>query len=72
MVFQDVWNFFANELNIAHPDSDNVGLVLQGWFTTALFSVNPLGRTIIPLLILWQIWCARNASKHRNIPSSSK
>ncbi|KAL0295868.1 UNVERIFIED_CONTAM: hypothetical protein Scaly_3085000 [Sesamum calycinum] len=60
----EAWGFFASKFQINIPQSNDISTLIQSWKNRNSGSHI---RDCIPLLILWNIWCLRNESKHKGV-----
>ncbi|KAI3465893.1 hypothetical protein Pfo_022556 [Paulownia fortunei] len=70
-IASQVWNFFAAQFHLNHPDTDELVHLLQFWFTSRNLGKILHVRKLVPLLIPWYIWCERNNVKYREKRASS-
>jgi len=66
----EVWAYFENKFGIQHLITDQLQLVLTAWRIKAVGKNHILH--LIPILILWFLWCSRNDKKHNNIPFTAE
>nr|XP_027093665.1 uncharacterized protein LOC113714069 [Coffea arabica] len=58
-----VWSFFRRRFGILHLNSQSISVECLSWFpSTSSVSANHI-RAVIPCLILWSLWQARNKSR---------
>ncbi|KAL0454967.1 UNVERIFIED_CONTAM: putative ribonuclease H protein [Sesamum latifolium] len=62
----EVWGYFAAKFQINIPQTNDIASIIQSW--KHRLSIKPHIRDVIPILILWNIWYLRNASKHEGVP----
>ncbi|GAA0157951.1 hypothetical protein LIER_15100 [Lithospermum erythrorhizon] len=67
-IAQQLWSHFASLVGIKSNNIQSIQQLLRIWS----LSVNTVGhiKQVIPIVILWAIWKARNKAKHMAIPFS--
>lgn len=66
-----IWQHFSHIFGFSVPLTSCVRIMFQFWKLSTPFSFKFHITVLIPCLIFWFIWCARNDSKHRGIVFSS-
>ncbi|KAL2542160.1 Uncharacterized protein Adt_03138 [Abeliophyllum distichum] len=66
-VAHQVWQHFSSIFGIPLKVGEMLQHRFQTWRFSSQFVRSGHIRTIIPLLVLWFIWTARNDAKHRRI-----
>ncbi|KAL6570155.1 hypothetical protein OROMI_014669 [Orobanche minor] len=69
-VAKEVWGVFCNLSGVKVLISSNFNLVIANWFGKAKGKIHIFH--IIPILILWFIWCCRNDKRVDNVPFTAK
>ncbi|KAL6582730.1 hypothetical protein OROMI_004808 [Orobanche minor] len=61
-----VWNYFQNLAGIDRINSNNINHIINNWFSRTKGNIHIFH--IIPILILWFLWCCRNDKRVDNVP----
>ncbi|KAL6543520.1 hypothetical protein OROHE_010142 [Orobanche hederae] len=61
-----VWNYFQNLAGIDCINSNNINHIINNWFSRTKGYIHIFH--IIPILILWFLWCCRNDKRVDNVP----
>ncbi|KAL6558461.1 hypothetical protein OROMI_018811 [Orobanche minor] len=69
-VAREVWGVFHNHSGIKFLISSNFKLIIANWFGKAKGKIHIFH--ILPILILWFIWCCRNEKRVDNVPFTAK
>ncbi|KAL6565041.1 hypothetical protein OROMI_016491 [Orobanche minor] len=69
-VAKEVWRVFHNLSGIKFLESSNFKLIIANWFGKTKGKIHIYH--IIPILILWFIWCCRNVKRVDNVPFTAK
>nr|XP_027093592.1 uncharacterized protein LOC113713995 [Coffea arabica] len=59
-VAREVWSSFCQRFGIIDPRSSSVSAMVLAWFSSTLMVSHDHIRTVVPLVILWFLWKARN------------
>ncbi|KAL6565077.1 hypothetical protein OROMI_016527 [Orobanche minor] len=65
-VANKVWTYFHNLAGIRCLNTSNINLILANWFGKAKGKIHIFH--IIPILIVWFLWCCRNDRRVDNVP----
>ncbi|KAL6558471.1 hypothetical protein OROMI_018821 [Orobanche minor] len=69
-VAKEVWKVFHKLSGIKFLESSNFKLIIANWFGKTKGKIHIFH--IIPILILWFIWCCRNDKRVDNVPFTTK
>ncbi|KAL0386078.1 UNVERIFIED_CONTAM: hypothetical protein Sradi_3002100 [Sesamum radiatum] len=60
---REVWSFFGTLFGPSPPKTEHISTILQFWKYSSPFSSRGHIRLLIPMLIMWNTWKARNNAK---------